>query len=101
MSVKQIKDVCVKCPNGHMSAIPKDAWEYEPLETEDKSEHGMGMEMHHQYSIEGYECPHPGCSASIDAKVDVWEYPNGSIATSDKTENVVGKVDDCFAAQLD
>ena len=82
-------------------SVKQIAWEYEPLETEDKSEHGMGMEMHHQYSIEGYECPHPGCSASIDAKVDVWEYPNGSIATSDKTENVVGKVDDCFAAQLD
>ena len=101
MSVRQIKDVRVTCPNGHQVAIPKERWEHEVVETEDKSERGMGVETHHQYSVEGYECDCPGCSASIDAKVDIWEYPDGTIETSDKTENVVDKIEDCFVAQFD
>ena len=98
MSVRQIKDVCVTCPNGHQVPIPKGCWEHEVVETEDKSEHGMGVEVHHQYSVEDYGCDYPGCSASIDARVDIWEYPDGTIETSDNTENVVDKIEDCFDA---
>lgn len=100
MSVKQIKDICVTCPNGHQVTIPKEAWNHEVVEQEDKSEHGMGTEVRHQFSVEDYSCEHPGCSKSVDATVDIWEYPNGAIGTSEKSENVVGKIDDCFESQL-
>lgn len=99
MSVKQIKELEVKCPNNHSVPIPKGAWDSEIAEVEDKSEHGMGMEVRHRYSVNGYPCLI--CKADINASVDVWEYPNGDIETTDKSENVVGDVAASFVAELD
>jgi len=99
MSVKQVNDIEVKCPNNHAVLIPRDALNHEVVEIEDKSEHGMGKEVHHRYSVEGYRCPE--CNVEIDAFVDVWEYPDGVIETMDKSENVVSDVGGAFDAALD
>lgn len=99
MSVSQIKDIDVKCPKGHSFNIPKENWNHENVEVEDKFEQGMGNEVHHQYSVEDYPCPQ--CSTKIDASVDIWEYPNGDIEMSGKSTNVVSNVDDSFFAELD
>jgi len=96
MSVKQVKDIEVKCPNGHIVPVPKDVWEQDIVEVDDKS---MGPDVHHSYSVEGCRCPI--CGAEFDASVDVWEYPKGAIETTNKSENVVGDVGDAFVAALD
>lgn len=96
MSVKQIS---VVCPNGHSVSVPKEDWEHELVEVNDKSEHGMGSEKHHRYFIDGYRCPQ--CDKDIDASVDVWEYPDGGIETTDKSANVIDDVGDSFDAELD
>ena len=99
MSVKLVQDIRVQCPKNHCVSIPKQDWEYEVVETEDRSEHGMGNGVHHQYSVDGYSCPE--CGAEIDAVVDIWEYPNGSIEVKDKSENVENNIDDSFIVELD
>lgn len=99
MTVKQVRDIEVNCPQNHIVLIPKEDWEHEVVEVRDKSEHGMGSEIHHRYSAEGYHCPE--CDAEFDASVDVWEYPEGAIEATDKSENVVSDVGDAFVAALD
>lgn len=99
MSIKHVKDLEVKCPNGHVIPVPRDVWEYDVVEVEDKSERGMGLETHHRFSVKGGRCSI--CGAEFDASVDVWEYPEGTIETTDKAENVVSDVGDAFVAALD
>ena len=86
MSVRQTNGIEVECPKGHRILVPKEDWEHEIIEVDDKSEHGMGNETHHRYFI--------------DAGVDVWEYPEGEIETTDKSSNVVDDVGNSFVAQL-
>ena len=98
MSVRQTNGIEVECPNDHRVLVPTEDWEHEIIEVDDKSEHGMGNETHHRYFIDGYCCPQ--CDADIDAGVDVWEYPEGEIETTDKSSNVVDDVGNSFVVQL-
>lgn len=99
MSVRQTNGIEVECPNGHRIVIPKEDWDFGIDEVENKSEHGMGGEINHRYSVSGYRCPQ--CDREIDANVDVWEYPSGAIETIGKSPNVVGDVKGSFVAELD
>lgn len=76
MSVS-LKDVSIKvrCPSGHVNEIPTSDWYVCEDEIYGKSDMQMGCEVCHRLVLEGVQCS--VCECSIDAEIEVWEYPEG------------------------
>ena len=67
--------------NGTMHSIPIEEWEREDPRPYPKGENCMGNEVCHRFVLDGY-MPH-NSSDSIDAYIEVWEYPNGTMEVVD------------------
>lgn len=89
MSVK-INDVSIRvvCPEGHENHIHIYDWEQSDPEIYQTSEERMGPQVCHRFTLDGVQCAHPDCLATIDAEIEVWEYPDGMEEYSSVTSNV-------------
>ena len=87
MSVKAIAGACIDVvENDTTYHVPVDDWDVEEPQICPKGEDQMGPDVCHKYTLDGYQ---PASSTvSIDAWIEVWEYPNGSIETVDASVNV-------------
>lgn len=87
MSVKAIAGACIDVvENGTTYHVPVEDWDVEEPQIYPKGEDQMGADVCHRYTLDGYQ---PASSTeSIDAWVEVWEYPDGSIETYDTSDNV-------------
>ena len=63
--------------NGTMHSIPIEEWEREDPRPYPKGENCMGNEVCHRFVLDGYMPQNS--SDSIDAYIEVWEYPNGTM----------------------
>ena len=66
--------------------VPVEDWNVEEPQIYPKGKDQMGADVCHRYTLDGYQPA--GSNVSIDAWVEVWEYPNGSIETHDASANV-------------
>ena len=89
MSVK-INDVSIRvvCPEGHENHIHIYDWEQSDPEIYETSEKRMGPQTCHRFTLDGVRCSHPSCLATIDAEIEVWEYPEGIEEYASSTPNV-------------
>lgn len=67
--------------NGTMHSIPIEEWEREDPRPYPKGENCMGNEVCHRFVLDGYMPQNS--SDSIDAYIEVWEYPNGTMEVVD------------------
>ena len=67
--------------NGTMHSIPIEEWEREDHRPYPKGENCMGNEVCHRFVLDGYMPQNS--SDSIDAYIEVWEYPNGTMEVVD------------------
>lgn len=81
-------DVCVTCPEGHENRIPMTDWYQHDPEVYPKSDDQMGSEVCHRYTLDGVPCLDPQCSCTLDAEIEVWEYPDGMEEDRAHTHNV-------------
>lgn len=87
MSVKAIVGACIDVvKNGKTYHIPVEDWDVEDPQIYPKGEDQMGSDVCHRYTLEGYQPANS--TVSIDASVEVWEYPTGSVETVDASDNV-------------
>lgn len=87
MSVKAIAGACIDvAENGTTYRVPIEDWDVEDPQIYPKGEDQMGPDVCHRYTLDGYQPV--GSAISIDAWIEVWEYPNGSIETYDASDNI-------------
>lgn len=87
MSVKATAGASIDVvENGKTYSVPVGDWDVEEPQIYPKGEEQMGSDVCHRYTLEGYQPA--GSTVSIDAWIEVWEYPNGSIETIDASDNV-------------
>lgn len=87
MSVKAIAGASIDVvENGKTYRVPVEDWDVADSQIYSKGEDQMGPDVCHRYTLEGYQ---PANSAvSIDAWIEIWEYPNGSVEMVDASDNV-------------
>jgi len=67
--------------NGTTYSIPIEEWERQEPCPQPKGENCMGNEVGHRFVLDGYMPQNS--SNSIDAWIEAWEYPNGTIEVVD------------------
>ena len=63
--------------NGTVHSIPIEEWERQEPRHYPKGENCMGNDVCHRFVLDGYMPQNS--SDSIDAYIEVWEYPNGTM----------------------
>ena len=66
---------------GTTYSIPIEEWERQEPRPYSKGENSMGTDFCHRFAIEGYVPKNS--NASIDAWIEAWEYPNGTMEVVD------------------
>lgn len=84
--------------NGTMHSIPIEEWEREDPRPYPKGENSMGTDVCHRFAIEGFVPQNS--NASIDAWIEAWEYPNGTMEVVD-VDVGVNKADAVAALHCD
>lgn len=78
MSVSIKKGTLIRVTrNGTVHSIPIEEWERQEPRHYPKGENCMGNDVCHRFVLDGYMPQNS--SDSIDAYIEVWEYPNGTM----------------------
>lgn len=81
-------DVGVVCPKGHITNINIQDWEMDNPEIYPKADCQMGSEICYRFRVEGVRCSDQNCSESLEAEIEVWEYPVGCEEFRSASSNV-------------
>ena len=81
-------DVCVTCPEGHVNRIPMLDWYQHDPDVNQKSDDQMGSEVCHRFTLDRVPCSDPQCDCTLDAEIEVWEYPVGMENSRGQSDNV-------------
>lgn len=82
MSVSIKKGTLIRVTrNGTVHSIPIEEWERQEPRHYPKGENCMGNDVCHRFVLDGYMPQNS--SDSIDAYIEVWEYPNGTMEVVD------------------
>ena len=81
-------EVGVMCPNGHITKINIQDWEMDSPEVYPKPDCQMGNEICYRFHVDGVPCSDQKCSALLEAKIEVWEYPMGCEEFRSASSNV-------------
>lgn len=87
MSISIKKGIPIRVTrNGMTYSIPIEEWERQDPCPYPKGENCMGNEVCHRFVLDGYMPQNS--SDSIDAWIEAWEYPNGTMEVVDVDDNV-------------
>ena len=82
------QNVCVTCPKGHQNMINIQDWEMDDPEVYSKADCQMGNEVCYRFHIDGVPCSEQNCTESLEAEIEVWEYPAGCEEFRSASRNV-------------